>query len=78
MDKTNIKTDVALCAECLSCQLQCSIEYAGEFNPTKSRITIRRGEIGFTDDCIAGCHLCANCCAYGALVHVGKGQGELQ
>lgn len=67
MIKTNIAVDPTLCVECLTCQLRCSLQYEGSFNPLKARIVIKPGEISFTDDCVEACHLCANYCAYGTL-----------
>lgn len=67
MDKTNIKTDPSKCAECLSCQLRCSLAYTGAFNPEKARIVIDPPTIEFTVECAPGCTLCARYCAYGAI-----------
>jgi len=68
MTKTNIKVDPSVCSGCLSCQLICSLQYTGAFNPLKARVVIKSGEISFTDNCIEACHLCANYCTYGALI----------
>ena len=67
MEKTNIRIDPGKCAECFSCQLICSITYAGVFNPSQARLKIEPSKISFTDKCIENCHLCVNYCAYGAL-----------
>ena len=68
MQKANIKVYPSVCSGCLSCQLICSLRYDGAFNPLKARVIIKSDEISFTDDCIETCHLCANYCAYGALI----------
>jgi NAD-dependent dihydropyrimidine dehydrogenase PreA subunit len=70
MRKTNVKTNPAVCCECYSCQLACSLVYTGAFNPLKARIVIRSGEIAFTDECVETCSLCAKHCAYGALTRL--------
>ena len=67
MKKANIRVDPSKCAECLSCQLVCSLIYTGIFNPSKARLKVEPGKISFTDECIENCHLCAHYCAYGAL-----------
>jgi len=69
MEKTNIKINVKGCVECYTCQLACSSVYEGAFNPEKARIVIDApDEISFTDECIPGCHICSDYCAYGAIV----------
>ena len=67
MRKTNVKVDPGACCECYSCQLICSLVYAGAFNLLIARIVIRPGEISFKDECVVTCSLCTNYCAYGAL-----------
>lgn len=67
MEKTNIKMDPSKCAECLLCQLRCSLAYTGAFNPEKARIVIDPPEIRFTDECVSGCILCTRYCTYGAI-----------
>ena len=67
MEKMNIKVTPELCAECLNCQLRCSLQYEGVFNPSKARIVVGSGGISFTDDCVPGCLLCTRYCAYGAI-----------
>jgi len=62
------------CASCLSCQLICSFSFTKAFNPLKAWINIdwmREGvnKITFSDDCKA-CGLCADYCAYGALIRL--------
>jgi hypothetical protein len=32
-------------------------------------------KISFTDECREGCHLCANYCVFGAIVHQTSGNG---
>jgi ferredoxin len=75
MEKTNIIINAKECTECLACQLVCSLTYTDAFNLEKARIvieTMMQGEtsrtIRFTDECVAGCHLCSDYCVYGALV----------
>lgn len=75
VEKKNIEINVEKCAGCLHCQLLCSFTYTGAFNPEKARIVIEfptgsswRGKIGFTEDCIDGCSLCARNCNFGAIV----------
>ena len=70
MNKEKIKTDPSRCAECLSCQLRCSLAYDGAFNPEKARIVIDPLVIEFTDECLAGCILCTKYCVYGAITVV--------
>jgi Fe-S-cluster-containing hydrogenase component 2 len=66
------------CAECLSCQLICSLTHTNSFNPLKAKILIdwtgRRPEkISFADDCL-DCGVCADYCAYGALRRKGESE----
>jgi len=68
MNKANIRVNLNKCTQCSSCQLQCSFFYFKRFNPAQARIVIESDSIHFTDDCIAKCHLCADYCAYGALI----------
>ncbi len=68
----NIRVTQEKCVGCLRCQLLCSQEYSGEFNPLRSWIAIeRRGSgyefhIDFTEDCTA-CGICAENCVFEAL-----------
>ncbi len=60
------------CKGCLLCQLRCSLEYTGLFNPLKARLVIQRPitggqEISFTDEC-NDCGLCARVCPYEAII----------
>lgn len=60
------------CTGCRICQLICSLEYLGEFNPLKSYIIVNRNHglrtssIEFTEDC-TWCGRCVRYCVYGAL-----------
>jgi len=62
------------CAGCLICQMRCSIEYEGSFNPAKARIMVEWTDEGlgmgfrvsYKDECIK-CGICAKSCPYGAL-----------
>ena len=68
MTKDNLAVAVEKCTECMSCQLICSLTYAGAFNPEASRIIINPPHgIDFADDCVSGCSLCAQYCVYGAI-----------
>jgi ferredoxin len=68
----NIRVTAKKCVGCLRCQLLCSQEYSGAFNPLKSWIAIeRRGSgyeyhIDFTENCTA-CGICAKNCVFEAL-----------
>lgn len=69
MSKENIQVDVGKCAECLCCQLICSLTYEGAFNPEQARIVINPPwEISFTQACVEGCILCTRYCVYGAIM----------
>ena len=68
MKKDNLEVRSERCTECMSCQLMCSLTYAGAFNPEEARIVINPPEpITFTDDCVEGCSLCTGYCVYGAI-----------
>ena len=68
MEKTNITVFPEKCAECMCCQLICSLTYAGAFNPEAARIVIDvPNGIRFTDDCVEGCSLCTKYCEYDAI-----------
>ena len=68
MEKKNINVDLKRCVECYTCQLACSFVHEGAFNPEKARIVIDPpNEISFTDECLPGCHICADYCAYDAI-----------
>jgi len=68
MEKDNIAVIPEKCAECMCCQLICSLTYAGAFNPEEAKIVIDpSGDIHFTDECREGCILCTKYCAYGAI-----------
>ena len=68
MRKTNIEVEPRRCTQCHSCQLRCSLAFAGDFNPEKARIIIDPPDrIAFTDECLAGCSLCVRYCSYGAI-----------
>ena len=78
----NIKTNPENCTGCLICQLQCSFQYYKEFNPSKSKIFIIQSEydtrnIDFADDC-KNCGICAEYCAYGALIIDRKGDNKIE
>jgi Fe-S-cluster-containing dehydrogenase component len=72
MKPDNISVTPEKCVGCLRCQLLCSQEYQGEFNPLRAWITIERGgggfeyRIGFTEDCTS-CGICAENCVFEAL-----------
>lgn len=73
---TSIKIAPEKCTNCLACQLICSYQHTRSFNPSKSRIKIKPGyfkngtwisnQISF-ENCVKGCRLCINYCAYGAI-----------
>ena len=68
--RTPLKTDGSRCAQCLNCQLVCSITHAGIFNPGMARLRISAGEprqITFEPECTQ-CGLCARHCLYGAII----------
>jgi len=68
MEKTNLKVDAQKCAQCLCCQLQCSLAYTGAFNPEKARVIIEPShQISFSEECVPGCSLCARYCFLGAI-----------
>ena len=69
MEKNNITVFPEKCAECMCCQLICSLTYTGAFNPELARIIINvPGEISFADDCVKGCSLCTKYCEYDAIM----------
>lgn len=70
MKKANIRVYPSRCTQCSSCQLRCSLAYFKRFNPSQARIVIEPGNIYFTEECIENCHLCADYCAYGAIMKV--------
>ena len=73
MEKSNIKVNPKKCVECYTCQLACSFTYTKRFNPEMARIIIDwPNNIIFTEDCLSGCHICADYCIYGALQRVKK------
>ncbi|MDP2660548.1 MAG: hypothetical protein Q8R28_07455 [Dehalococcoidia bacterium] len=65
------------CTSCLVCQMRCSLQYFGEFNPSKAFIAVRwpeggvANEVQFTEGCTF-CGICARNCAYGALTITGR------
>ncbi|MDY7035363.1 MAG: FAD-dependent oxidoreductase [Thermodesulfobacteriota bacterium] len=66
-----IMVDGDQCIGCLICQLRCSLNLAGVFNPLLSALELTRREkgtfeIAFTDKCI-DCGICARHCPYGGL-----------
>jgi len=65
--RLKVKINPNLCAECYTCQLVCSLTYAGLFNVSKARIVVEPGNMSFTDDCITDCSLCIQYCPFGAL-----------
>lgn len=67
IQKKNIEVNADKCKECFTCQLVCSITYAGTSNIFDARILIGNGKISFTEACVEGCLLCANYCAWGAI-----------
>jgi NAD-dependent dihydropyrimidine dehydrogenase PreA subunit len=73
VEKKNLRVNPEKCTTCYACQLRCSLAYTGAFNPEKARLIIEPGKITFTDECVAGCSLCARYCVYDAIVRVGKG-----
>ena len=74
----------ARCRGCRSCQLACSFEKSGVFNPAKAMIIMERNlELGHTAPMIRpiGCDLCggepacAKACKYGAITYEHNGKG---
>lgn len=65
----NIRVDDQKCAQCLLCQLMCSFTYNKSFNISQSKINIdiASRRIDFSDEC-DNCGICAQYCAYGALI----------
>jgi NAD-dependent dihydropyrimidine dehydrogenase PreA subunit len=67
------------CVGCLVCQMRCSLQYAGEFNPARSFISIQwplegiANDVRFTEGCNY-CGICARFCSYGALTITGRRQ----
>lgn len=71
MEKNNIAVIPEKCKECMSCQLICSLTYAGAFNPEEAKIVVRPPDgIRFTDECQQGCILCVKYCEFGAITRV--------
>ena len=69
MEKKNIEINIEDCVECYACQLACSFRYTGAFNIEKARIVVDLPDkLSFTDQCLDGCHICADYCAYGGIV----------
>ena len=68
MEKNNITVNPENCTECMSCQLICSLTYAGTFNPEEARIIINPPHsIGITDQCKEECILCTRYCKFDAI-----------
>jgi Pyruvate/2-oxoacid:ferredoxin oxidoreductase delta subunit len=71
--KVGIRVHPEKCAECMCCQLICSLTYFKSFNPEKARIVINPpNEIRFTEECVEGCTLCTKYCLAGAIVATKK------
>ena len=71
MEKNNINVFPEKCTECMSCQLICSMTYAGAFNPEAARLIINPPHsIDFTDQCKEGCILCTRYCEFDAITRV--------
>jgi ferredoxin len=70
MEKKNIKINPELCTQCLRCQLACSLQHQGVFNPFLAGVDIHIGEISFNDRCKPKCTLCTLHCAYHAIQSV--------
>jgi TPP-dependent indolepyruvate ferredoxin oxidoreductase alpha subunit len=71
MLKEKIAVNPEKCTECMSCQLICSLTYAGGFNPEKASIAINPPlDIHFTDECKEGCVRCTEYCVYGAIARI--------
>lgn len=68
-----IQINTQNCTGCLRCQLACSFQNTGRFNPSAAYLTVQvRGpecEIVFTEECL-DCGVCADSCFYEALVKV--------
>jgi len=62
-----VKIDPNLCAECYTCQLLCSLTYAGICDVGRAKITIEPGRISFSEGCVPNCSLCIQHCPFGAL-----------
>ena len=74
MEKSNIDVFPEKCAECMTCQLMCSLTYTGSFNPEEASIVINPPDvIRFTDECREGCVLCTKYCEYGAINKIKEG-----
>ena len=60
------------CTGCRICQIRCSVQEQGEFNPSKAYIVVTRdhgtrtSHLALTDDC-TWCGYCVQFCTYGAL-----------
>jgi ferredoxin len=73
-----IRVETDKCTGCRTCQVRCSVNNLGEFNPFKSYITITRDHavrttgIHFSDEC-KNCGQCIAVCNYGALTRAEKG-----
>jgi Fe-S-cluster-containing hydrogenase component 2 len=60
-----IRVEAEACAGCRTCELVCSYEHAGRFNPRLSRVTIiKEDRLGL--DYPVMCHQCKLCTAEGA------------
>lgn len=71
--KTNIVVNPQVCTGCSDCQLMCSFQYTGVFNPERARIVPEPPDrIVFTDECIANCSLCTKYCAQGAIKRISR------
>jgi ferredoxin len=61
-----ITSDARKCAGCLICQMVCSFQLEGEFNPSKAQISIIYGDDTTPCDIVfkEGCILCGECETY--------------
>ena len=75
-----------LCTSCLQCEMACSFEHEGVFNPSKSRIKVFEFEHGrravpytctqCADAVCVGCKVCTIACPFGT-VNYDKDSGKV-
>ena len=70
MAKFKIDVTEENCTGCLRCQLACSNQYTGAFNPEAARLIVDLSNtfpaISFTDECIS-CGICVDNCLFETL-----------